>query len=83
MKGISKNVVEIVEPQDESIERVLVFFKPDSPAVRVGRQQDEAEKYVSGLVSWRAGLMPSQHGLRIALAVVGAVCLVALLWFIF
>ena len=53
MKGVNKCVVEIVEPQDESIERVLVFFKPESRAVQLGCQQDAAEKYVSGLVSWR------------------------------
>ena len=51
MKGVNKCVVEIVEPQDESIERVLVFFKPESRAVQLGCQQDAAEKYVSGLVS--------------------------------
>ena len=53
MKGVNKCVIEILEPQDESIERVLVFFKPGSPAMQVGRQQEEAEKYVSSLVSWR------------------------------
>ena len=36
MKGVNKCVVEIVEPQDESIERVLVFFKPESRAVQLG-----------------------------------------------
>ena len=56
MKGVNKCVVEIVEPQDESIERVLVFFKPESRAVQLGCQQDAAEKYVSG---WRTeGTVP-------------------------
>lgn len=58
MKGVNKCVVEIVEPQDESIERVLVFFKPESRAVQLGCQQDAAEKYVSGLVSWRRSILP-------------------------
>ena len=64
MKGVNKCVVEIVEPQDESIERVLVFFKPESRAVQLGCQQDAAEKYVSGLVSWRRSILPLGPGAR-------------------
>ena len=67
MKGVNKCVVEIVEPQDESIERVLVFFKPESRAVQLGCQQDAAEKYVSGLVSWRRSILPLGPGARAAL----------------
>ncbi len=62
MKGVNKCVVEIVEPQDESIERVLVFFKPESRAVQLGCQQDAAEKYVSGLVSWRRSILAAGTG---------------------
>ena len=74
MKGVNKCVVEIVEPQDESIERVLVFFKPESRAVQLGCQQDAAEKYVSGLVSWRRSILPlglgsGCHGRRCAAVV--------------
>ena len=71
MKGVNKCVVEIVEPQDESIERVLVFFKPESRAVQLGCQQDAAEKYVSGLVSWRRSILPLGPGARRA---VGSGC---------
>ena len=69
MKGVNKCVVEIVEPQDESIERVLVFFKPESRAVQLGCQQDAAEKYVSGLVSWRRSILPLGPGARAAAVV--------------
>lgn len=60
MKGVSRCVVEIVEPQDESIERVLIFLKPDSKAVRLGRGRDAAEKYAAGLISWRSSLFSAR-----------------------
>ena len=56
MKGVNKCVVEIVEPQDESIERVLVFFKPESRAVQLGCQQDAAEK-----ICFRPGFVAAQY----------------------
>lgn len=82
MKGVNKCVVEIVEPQDESIERVLVFFKPESRAVQLGCQQDAAEKYVSGLVSWRRSILPLGPGARAALWAAPATAAAALLWFL-
>ena len=83
MKGVNKCVVEIVEPQDESIERVLVFFKPESRAVQLGCQQDAAEKYVSGLVSWRRSILPLGPGARAALWAAAATAAAVLLWFLF
>ena len=82
MKGVNKCVVEIVEPQDESIERVLVFFKPESRAVQLGCQQDAAEKYVSGLVSWRRSILPLGPGARAALWAAAATAAAVLLWFL-
>ena len=79
MKGVNKCVVEIVEPQDESIERVLVFFKPESRAVQLGCQQDAAEKYVSGLVSWRRSILPLGPGARAALWAAAATAAAVLL----
>lgn len=55
MKGVQHQVVEITHPEVEGIERVLVFFAPDSAAVRLGRQQEEAERYAASLTSWRRG----------------------------
>lgn len=83
VKGINKCVVEILEPKDENIERVLVFFKPESRAVKGGKQRQAAEKYVGGLVSWHASPVPSWLSLRTAaLAGLAAAALTAL-WFIF
>ena len=82
MKGVNKWVVEIVEPQDESIERVLVFFKPESRAVQLGCQQDAAEKYVSDLVSWRRSILPLGPGARAALWAAAATAAAVLLWFL-
>lgn len=80
VKGVNKCVVEIVEPQDESIERVLVFFKPDSRAVQLGRQQDAAEQYVSGLVSWRRKWSLSGQWLRVLPWAAGAAACAGLIW---
>lgn len=83
MRGVNKCVVEIVEPKDENIERVLVFFKPESRAVKLGKQKDSAEKYVSGLVSWHKSWLPAKAPFRmIAMAAVLAAALAAA-WLIF
>ncbi len=83
MKGVNKYVVEIVEPQNEDIERVLVFLKPDGNAVRLGQGQQAAEKYAMGLVTWRRRLFSVDAALRLSLgaAVAAFLCLAA--WLIF
>ena len=58
MKGVNRRVVEIAEPDSEYIERVLVFLRPQSGAVRVARQRAEAERYASGIVAWKRSLAP-------------------------
>ncbi len=78
MKGVNKCVVEIVEPQDESIERVLVFLKPESEAVRLGRSRDAAEKYAAGLVSWRSSLLSPR--LRLCLLLTAAALAAGAAW---
>lgn len=67
LKGVSKYVVEIVETQNEDIERVLVFLKPDGRAVRLGQGPQAAEKYAMGLVSWRRRLLSPELAARLAL----------------
>lgn len=77
MKGVNRRVVEIAEPDSEYIERVLVFLRPQSGAVRVARQRAEAERYASGLVAWKRALTPlSRTG---ALVLAGAALLGAAL----
>lgn len=84
MKGIAKRVVEIVEPQHEYIERVLVVLRADCPEVRVEARKAQAEKYVSELVCWRQKLWPADGGARrallLGLAFVGAAGFLTLLW---
>ena len=58
IKGISKRVIEITEPQHAYIERVFVVLRSDAPAVRVGTRRSEAEKYVAGLMCWRRAFVP-------------------------
>ncbi|MEG0305665.1 MAG: hypothetical protein RR576_08285 [Oscillospiraceae bacterium] len=53
MKGVNRKVIEIVDTENEAIERVLVFFKPGSENMKLSTQKNEAEKYVAGLVCWR------------------------------
>lgn len=67
MKGVNKYVVEIVETQNEDIERVLVFLKPNGQAVRLGQGQQAAEKYAMGLVTWRRRLFSLDAALRFSL----------------
>ena len=55
MKGVQKLVVESSQPGDDAIERVVVFLKPDSEPGRVGRAEEKAREYASGLVTWHAG----------------------------
>ncbi|MBP8855087.1 MAG: hypothetical protein KBG54_01120 [Oscillospiraceae bacterium] len=53
MKGINRRVIEIVDTENEAIERVLVFFKPGAANMKLSTQKAQAEKYVAGLVCWR------------------------------
>ncbi len=68
MKGVNKRVVEIAEPDSEYIERVLVFLRPQSGAVRVARQRAEAEEYASGLVAWKRSIGAFSRTAVLALA---------------
>ena len=70
MKGVTKRVVEIVEPQNEYIERVLVFLRSDCADMRVTQKKAEAEKYVSGLVCYKRSFFADK---RKAMPVLGAV----------
>lgn len=83
MKGVNKYVVEIVETQNEDIERVLVFLKPDGRAVRLGQGQQAAEKYAMGLVTWRRRLFSVDAILRLSLGVAVTVFLGLTAWLLF
>ncbi len=79
MKGVNKCVVEIVEPEDENIERVLVFLKPGCEAQRLGCGREAAEKYASGLVTWRRAFWPV-WGIRLLTAALTAGAAGAAFW---
>lgn len=83
MKGVNKYVVEIVETQNEDIERVLVFLKPDGQAVRLGQGQQAAEKYAMGLVTWRRRLLSVDALLRLSLGVAVTAFLGLTAWLLF
>ncbi|MEF9969323.1 MAG: hypothetical protein RR867_08135 [Ruthenibacterium sp.] len=77
MKGVTKRVIEIVEPQDACIERVLVFLRSDCASMRVGQKRAEAEKYVAGLVCYKRRLWPLQNKAVRIVCMVGGVILLA------
>ena len=84
MKGVNKRVVEIVEPQNEYIERVIVFLRQNNGDVKVAKSRSEAEKYVSGLVCWKRRVLPPlRPWMKAALAVGAGLLIAAALIFFF
>ena len=75
MKGVTKRVIEIVDPQDACIERVLVFLRSDCASMRVGQKRAEAEKYVAGLVCYKRRLCPPQPKVMRIVAALAATAL--------
>ncbi|MEG0178078.1 MAG: hypothetical protein RR654_00860 [Oscillospiraceae bacterium] len=51
MKGTNKNIIEITDTDNEFIERVIVFMKPNCGKITIANRLLEANKYVSGLVT--------------------------------
>lgn len=79
MKGVRHDVVEVQDPQDENIEKVLVFFKPDCPAVRLGTQEETARRCAENFITWKR--VPSVvWGIGVALAALGGA--LALYWLV-
>ncbi len=58
IKGTSKKIIEILNPEHEYIEKVLVILKADSPSVKISTKKKQAEKYVEGLVCWKKSILP-------------------------
>lgn len=84
MKGVNKRVVEIVEPQNEYIERVIVFLRQNNGDIKVSKGRSEAEKYVSGLVCWKRKFLPAfQPWMKTALLLGAGALLVGLGFFLF
>ncbi len=82
IKGTSKKIIEILNPDQEYIEKVLVVLKADSPNVKISTKKIQAEKYVSGLVCWRKTWWPFSQQKAPKLTVpliVAAICVVGFL----
>lgn len=77
MKGVRHDVVEVQDPQDENIEKVLVFFKPGCPAVRLGTQEETARRCAEKFITWRR-VPAAVWGICAVLAALGGV--LALYW---
>lgn len=77
MKGVRHDVVEVRDPKDENIEKVLVFFKPGCPAVRLGTQEETARRCAEKFITWRR-VPPVVWMIGAVLAVAGGV--LALCW---
>ena len=64
MKGVNKQVIEINEPDSETIEKVLVILRQKDGHINVARARQEVERYVETLVCWRR-LPPLWHSRRL------------------
>lgn len=83
MKGVNKRVIEIVQTDNDAIERVLVFLKPNSGNVKISHQKLEAEKYVSGLVSFRRiPWFKSKKAMYFGALMLTAVGIASVVWFL-
>ena len=49
MKGVNKRVIEISQPDEELIEKILVFIKPGVGDVSIKAKRDCAESIVAGM----------------------------------
>lgn len=73
MKGLNKRIIEITDPESETIDRVIVVLKPG-----LGRLTTEKRAEITAYV---AGLRPRARGKKTVLIAVGAAALLAALFF--
>ena len=57
MKGLKHNVIEINDTQNDNIDRILVFLKPQASDVAVMTTRAEAEKILQELDVKKVGLL--------------------------
>ncbi len=76
LKGVSKKIIEINEPEHEFIEKVYIVLKPNSSSIKISKRKSEAESYVSNLVCWRKTFLPLDKKLR--LIILGTAALFAI-----
>ncbi len=49
MRGLNRRVIEIVEPNSELIERVIVILKPGAPAAAFREEENKLERCLAGV----------------------------------
>lgn len=81
MKGLKHNVIEINDTQNEAIDRILVFLKPDATDIAVMSTRAQATALLKELDIQKVSKKPKH--LRAILAVsAGIIALALLLFFI-
>lgn len=49
MKGLNRKIIEIVEPNSELVERVIVILKPGVAHASLREEQEQLESYLSAV----------------------------------
>ena len=78
VKGLNRKVIEIVEPNSEFVERVIVILKPGVAQARLREEQENLDNYVSA-VCCKKKKISGWWIAAAAAAVLGAALLIALL----
>ncbi|MBQ9845527.1 MAG: hypothetical protein IJO54_05535 [Oscillospiraceae bacterium] len=79
MKGLKHNVIEINDTQNDNIDRILVFLKPQASDVAVMTTRAEAAKILQELEVRNAGGLSAAKKFWICAGAAAAVLIVALL----
>ncbi len=79
MKGLKHNVIEINDTQNEAIDRILVFLKPDATDIAVMSTRAQATALLKELDLQKVSKKPKH--INIALGITAVVAITALLLF--
>ncbi len=81
MKGLKHNVIEINDTQNEAIDRILVFLKPDATDIAVMSTRAQATALLKELDIQKVSKKPKYLRAIIA-ASIGIIAILILLFFI-
>ena len=82
MKGLKHNVIEINDTQNDNIDRILVFLKPQASDVAVMTSRAEAEKILQDLDVKKVGLTRRRKLVWLSAAICLAALAAALILFV-
>ncbi|MBE6877892.1 MAG: hypothetical protein E7488_01815 [Ruminococcaceae bacterium] len=82
MKGLRHNVIEINDTQNDNIDRILVFLKPQASDVAVMTTRAEANKILQDLEVKRVRKLSAKTKLWICVGAVAAAAVICALLFI-